>query len=256
MNIAGRVAVVTGGASGMGLAIVKHLIAMGANCVIFDVDADNGAQVVSELGAASFFTHVDVSNEASVQAGVASALERFGKIHFCINCAGIAPGSKTLGKEGPFPLALWNKTIDINLTGTFNVLRLCAEQIAKNAPLTEDGCRGVILNIASIAAFEGQIGQAAYSASKGGIVALTLPVARDLASVGIRVNTIAPGLVDTPLFANMPTPVYDTLCRSPLFPNRLADPDDIAKLAIAVIENDYLNGECIRIDGGLRMQPK
>ena len=256
MDINGKVAVVTGGASGMGLAILRRLVGKGARGVIFDVNAEQGEKIAAELGEAVIFAKVDVTSEESVGAGVAKAMATFGAIHFCINCAGIATGSKTLGKDGPFPLDLWNKTLAVNLTGSFNVLRLCAEQIAKNDPVTEDGCRGVIINTASVAAFEGQVGQAAYSASKGGIVGMTLPIARDLSTLGIRVNTIAPGLIDTPMFAAMPAPVYESLSRTPLFPKRLGRADDIAHIACAIIENDYINGECVRMDAGLRMQPK
>lgn len=256
MDIQEKVAVVTGGASGMGLAILRRLVDCGAKVVIFDVNTELGNEVASAMSESVIFAEVNVTDPNSVNAGLALAVEKFGAIHFCVNCAGIATGSKTLGKDGPFPLDLWHKTISINLTGTFNVLRLCAEHMKKNTPMTQDGCRGVIVNTASIAAFEGQVGQAAYSASKGGIVAMTLPIARDLASVGIRVNSVAPGLVDTPLFDNLPRPVYESLCCTPLFPQRLGQPDDVAKLVVAVIENDYINGECIRIDGGLRMQAK
>lgn len=256
MDISGKVAVVTGGASGMGLAILRRLVGMGAKGAIFDVNAQVGEAVAAELGEAVMFAQVDVTSEASVSAGVASVMARFGAIHFCINCAGIATGSKTIGKDGPFPLALWQKTLAVNLTGTFNVLRLCAQEMIKNAPATADGCRGCIINTASVAAFEGQVGQAAYSASKGGIVGMTLPVARDLASFGIRVNTIAPGLIDTPMFESLPAPVYASLSRTPLFPQRLGRAEDIAHIVTAVLENDYINGECIRMDAGLRMQPK
>jgi NAD(P)-dependent dehydrogenase (short-subunit alcohol dehydrogenase family) len=180
----------------------------------------------------------------------------FGAIHVCVNCAGIGSAHKTFGKDGPFPLAAWNRTIAVNLTGTFNVARLCAEQMAKNQPFDSNGGRGVIINIASVAAFDGQIGQAAYSASKAGIVGMTLPMARDLSSIGVRVNTIAPGLIETPLLGSLPADVLDALGKSVLYPKRLGKPTEIAHLAIAIIENDYLNAECIRVDGGIRMQPR
>ncbi|QQD20071.1 3-hydroxyacyl-CoA dehydrogenase [Spongiibacter nanhainus] len=256
MDIKDKVAVVTGGASGMGLEILKRLVSLGGKGVIFDVNAELGEAKAKELGDSVIFAQVDVTNEESVKAGVAKAVEAFGAIHFNINCAGIATGSKTVGKDGPFPLDLWSKTLAVNLTGTFNVLRLCAEQMTKNEPLTEDGCRGVIVNTASVAAFEGQVGQAAYSASKGGIVGMTLPIARDLSTFGIRVNTIAPGLIDTPMFESLPAPVYESLSRTPLFPQRLGRPQDIAHIVTSIIENDYINGECVRMDAGLRMQPK
>ncbi|MDG0980441.1 MAG: SDR family NAD(P)-dependent oxidoreductase [Halieaceae bacterium] len=256
MEINGNVAVVTGGASGMGKEILENLVARGASVAIFDVNRAAGEKIAADLGSKVIYCEVDVTSEDSVAAGVATVISTFGAIHICINCAGIATGSKTVGKDGAFPLTLWKKTLDINLTGTFNVLRLCAEQMTKNTPVTEDGGRGVIINTASIAAFEGQVGQAAYSASKGGIVALTLPVARDLASYGIRVNTIAPGLIETPMFESLPEPVVESLSKTPLYPQRLGKPADIAHMMIAIIENDYINGECIRMDAGLRMQPK
>lgn len=256
MEINGNVAVVTGGASGMGKEILENLVARGASVAIFDVNRAAGEKIAADLGSKVIYCEVDVTSEDSVAAGVATVISTFGAIHICINCAGIATGSKTVGKDGAFPLTLWKKTLDINLTGTFNVLRLCAEQMTKNTPVTEDEGRGVIINTASIAAFEGQVGQAAYSASKGGIVALTLPVARDLASYGIRVNTIAPGLIETPMFESLPEPVVESLSKTPLYPQRLGKPADIAHMMIAIIENDYINGECIRMDAGLRMQPK
>lgn len=256
MEINNHVAVVTGGASGMGKEILENLVARGARVAIFDVNSAAGEKISADLGDNVIYCQVDVTDEDSVAAGVSDVISTFGAIHICINCAGIATGSKTVGKEGAFPLSLWKKTLDINLTGTFNVLRLCAEQMTKNTPVTDDGGRGVIINTASIAAFEGQVGQAAYSASKGGIVALTLPVARDLAGYGIRVNTIAPGLIETPMFESLPEPVVESLSKTPLYPQRLGKPADIAHMMIAIIENDYINGECIRMDAGLRMQPK
>ncbi|CAA0094750.1 SDR family NAD(P)-dependent oxidoreductase [Zhongshania aliphaticivorans] len=256
MDIKGKVAVVSGGASGMGLEIVKRLVNLGAKAAIFDMNAAAGEAVVVELGESVMFADVNVTSEESVQAGVNATMAAFGAIHICVNCAGIATGSKTLGKDGPFPLDLWQKTLAVNLTGTFNVLRLCAEQMAKNTPDNEDGVRGAIVNTASVAAFEGQVGQAAYSASKGGIVGMTLPIARDLSTVGIRVNTIAPGLINTPMFESLPAPVYQALSSTPLFPKRLGRAPEIAHMVTSIIENDYINGECIRMDAGLRMQPK
>jgi NAD(P)-dependent dehydrogenase (short-subunit alcohol dehydrogenase family) len=256
MDIKGKVAVVSGGASGMGLEIVKRLVSLGAKAAIFDMNAAAGEAAVAELGDTVMFADVNVTSEESVQAGVNATMAAFGAIHICVNCAGIATGSKTLGKDGPFPLDLWQKTLAVNLTGTFNVLRLCAEQMAKNTPDNEDGVRGAIVNTASVAAFEGQVGQAAYSASKGGIVGMTLPIARDLSTVGIRVNTIAPGLINTPMFESLPAPVYQALSSTPLFPKRLGRAPEIAHMVTSIIENDYINGECIRMDAGLRMQPK
>jgi 3-hydroxyacyl-CoA dehydrogenase/3-hydroxy-2-methylbutyryl-CoA dehydrogenase len=256
MDINGKVAVVTGGASGIGQGVARALAAKGAKVAIFDLNEAANQAMVAELGEAAIAVKVDVSEEASVAAGIARTLQAFGAIHVCVNCAGIGSAAKTFGKDGPFPLATWNKTVGINLTGSFNVLRLCAEQMAKNAPIGRDGSRGAIINTASVAAFDGQMGQAAYSASKGGVVGMTLPIARDLAGLGIRCNTIAPGLIDTPLFSAMPPEVVDALAKSVLYPKRLGRPDEIAHLAVCLIENDYINGETIRIDGGIRMQPR
>lgn len=256
MEIRGKVAVVTGGASGIGEGIVRALAAKGGRVAIFDLNEARGRALVSELGDAAIFARVDVTDEGSVASGIAQTMSAFGAIHVCVNCAGLATAHRTYGKGGPFPLADWKKTIDVNLTGTFNVLRLCAEQMAKNEPVNADGVRGVVINTASVAAFDGQVGQAAYSASKGGVVGMTLPVARDLASVGVRVNTIAPGLIDTPLFAALPPDVVDALGKSVLYPKRLGRPEEIAHLAVCLVENDYINGETIRIDGGIRMPPR
>jgi NAD(P)-dependent dehydrogenase (short-subunit alcohol dehydrogenase family) len=256
MDINGKVAVVTGGASGIGEGVVRGLAARGARVAIFDLNEAAGQALASQLGDAVRFAKVNVTDEASVAAGIAQTMASFSAIHACVNCAGVGSAAKTYGKDGPFPLAEWNRTIGINLTGTFNVIRLCAEQMARNAPVNADGVRGVVVNIASVAAYEGQIGQAAYSASKGGIVGMTLPIARDLSGLGIRVNTIAPGLIDTPLFAALPPEVVDGLAKSVLYPKRLGRPAEIAHLAICLIENDYINGETVRIDGGIRMQPR
>ena len=256
MDIKGKVAVVSGGASGMGLEIVKRLLSLGAKAAIFDMNAAAGEAVVAEFGDSVMFADVNVTSEESVQAGVNATMEAFGAIHICFNCDVIATCSKTLCRDGPFPLDLWQKTLAVNLTGTFNVLRLCAEQMAKNTPDNDDGVRGAIVNTASVAAFEGQVGQAAYSASKGGIVGMTLPIARDLSTIGIRVNTIAPGLINTPMFESLPAPVYEALSSTPLFPKRLGRASEIAHMVTSIIENDYINGECIRMDAGLRMQPK
>lgn len=256
MDIRGKAAVVTGGASGIGEGIVRALAGKGARVAIFDLNEARGRALASELGDSAIFAKVNVTDEGSVTAGIAQTMSAFGAIHVCVNCAGLATAHKTYGKGGPFPLADWKTTIDVNLTGTFNVLRLCAEQMAKNEPVNADGVRGVVINTASVAAFDGQVGQAAYSASKGGVVGMTLPVARDLASIGVRVNTIAPGLIDTPLFAALPPDVVDALGKSVLYPKRLGRPEEIAHLAVCLIENDYINGETIRIDGGIRMPPR
>lgn len=256
MKIDRTTAVITGGASGIGRAVTRAIAEKGGRVAIFDLNETAGQELVGELGAGALFEKVNVADESSVAAAIAKTMSAFGSIHICVNCAGIGSAHKTFGKDGPFPLAAWNKTIAVNLTGTFNVARLCAEQMAKNQPFDTHGARGVIVNIASVAAYDGQIGQVAYSASKAGIVGITLPMARDLSSLGIRVNTIAPGLIETPLLGSLPMEVLDALAKSVLYPKRLGKPEEIAHLALAIVENDYLNGECIRVDGGIRMQPR
>lgn len=256
MEIASKVAIVTGGASGLGRATVERFAAQGAKVAIFDMNAAAGSAIASELGDSVIYENVNVTEAASVQAGIDHVIEVFGAIHICCNFAGIGSASKTLGKQGVHPLADFNAVIQVNLIGTFNVLRLAAEQMANNDPLNEDGARGVIINTASVAAFEGQVGQAAYSASKGGIVGMTLPIARDLAPYGIRVNTIAPGLIHTPLLAQVGEEMYQSLEQQVVFPKRLGKAAEIAQLAASIVENDYMNGECIRLDGAIRMQPR
>ena len=263
MQLKGKTAVITGGASGIGRATARRFAGQGARCVIFDINDEKGAALASELGESAAYQRVDVTDESSVQAGIEAALKAFGAIHINCNYAGIGNAMRTVSKKGPFPLADFRKVIDINLIGTFNVLRLCAERMQANPPEGEDGGRGVIINTASIAAYEGQIGQAAYSASKGGVAGMTLPIARDLAVVGIRVNTIVPGLIATPLMmggAEELTPeiweFLKPLGSQVLFPQRLGSPDEIAHAAQFIVENDYINGECLRMDGGIRMQPK
>ncbi len=256
MEIAGKVAIITGGASGLGEATVRRLAGMGARVGILDMNEERGRALVAELGESVSFHRADVCAEEPVQQAIDGLLARHGALHVCCNYAGTGNAIRTLGRDGPFPLAEFERVVRINLIGTFNVLRLAAQQMARNEPLDADGARGVIINTASVAAYEGQIGQAAYSASKGGVVGMTLPVARDLAQYGIRVNTIVPGLIDTPLFQGLPEPAITALGRQVLFPQRLGAADEIARLAVAIIENDYLNGECIRLDGGIRMQPR
>jgi NAD(P)-dependent dehydrogenase (short-subunit alcohol dehydrogenase family) len=263
MDIKDKVAVVTGGASGLGRATVRRLIAEGGKCAIFDMNEEKGNALVADLGESAIFCKVNVVDEESVAAAIATTMDTFGAIHIDCNFAGIGNAMRTMGKKGPFPLDAFKLIIDVNLIGTFNVLRLCAEQMAKNEPYNKDGGRGAIINTASVAAYEGQIGQAAYSASKGGVVGMTLPIARDLAVLGIRVNTIVPGLIATPLMmggAEELTPeiweFLKPLGEQVLFPRRLGDPDEIAHLAQMMVENDYINGECVRLDGGIRMQPK
>lgn len=252
MNLKETVAVITGGASGLGEATVRNFVAGGARVAIFDMNAERGEMVAKELGDAVLFQKVDVTDEASVVAAIAATMEKFGKITANVNCAGIGVASKTLGKEGPHTLSLFKKVVDINLTGTFNVFRLCAEQMAKNQP-NEDGERGVIVNTASVAAFDGQKGQVAYSATKGAIVGMTLPVSRDLAYYGIRICAIAPGLFLTPLFEGLGQEVVDLLSAQVTFPKRLGKPSEYGSLARTIVESPYMNGETIRLDGAIRL---
>jgi NAD(P)-dependent dehydrogenase (short-subunit alcohol dehydrogenase family) len=252
-SLSGSTALVTGGASGMGEATARRLAAAGATVVIVDRDQTKGEQVAGELGGT--FAPADVTSEDDVTAAVAAATE-LGPLRTCIHCAGIGWAERTLNRAGdPHSLETFRKVLEINLVGTFNVMRLAAAGMAGNEP-DEYGERGVIVNTASVAAYDGQIGQAAYSASKGGVVALTLTAARDLAAVGIRVCTIAPGLVDTPLLGGLPAEAREVLAQSVLFPKRLGVPDDFASLAMEIVRNSYLNGEVIRMDAGIRMPPK
>jgi len=251
MKLSTTAAVITGGASGLGEATARHFAAAGAQVTILDRDADRGAAVAQEIG--GHFAQTDVTDEASVQAAIDLAMSKMGRISACVNCAGIAYGIKTVGKEGAHPLDAFQRTIDINLVGSFNVARLAAVEMAKNDP-EADGGRGVIINTASIAAFDGQKGQAAYAASKGGVVGMTLPMARDLASSGIRVMTIAPGIFMTPMLAGLPEEVQQQLAADVPNPARLGDPAEYGRLAGFIVEMGYLNGEVIRIDGALRMR--
>jgi NAD(P)-dependent dehydrogenase (short-subunit alcohol dehydrogenase family) len=255
MKIDGKTFLVTGGASGLGEATVRCLHAAGGRVVILDLNTEAGTKLAAELGAAVRFARTDVTSEADVQQALAHARESFGDLHGAVNAAGIGTAEKVLGKNGPHPLELFERTVRINLVGTFNVIRLAAAAMAAGEP-AETGERGVIVNTASVAAFDGQIGQAAYAASKGGIVALTLPVARELARSGIRVMTIAPGIFDTPLLAGLPEPARLSLGQQVPFPSRLGRPDEYAALVRHVVENEMLNGEVIRLDGALRMAPK
>ncbi|KNE19540.1 3-hydroxyacyl-CoA dehydrogenase [Virgibacillus pantothenticus] len=255
MEIANGAAVVTGGASGLGEATVRQIVAEGGKVAIFDVARKNGTALAEELGSQVAFYHVDVTNEASVQTALESTMDQFEQVNILVNCAGIGVAEKTVGKRGVHDLTTFKNVVNVNLIGTFNVLRLTAHKMAENIP-NENNERGVILNTASVAAFEGQIGQAAYSASKGGIVGMTLPIARDLSSLGIRVMTIAPGLFATPLFASLPEEAREALGEMTPFPSRLGYPKEYAQLAQSIIENPMLNGETIRLDGAIRMQPK
>ena len=255
MNITGRTFIVTGGASGLGRAAAEAIVNAGGTVVLLDVNAEAGAAAELAIGPQARFAQADVTSEEQVKAAVDLAVSAFGDLHGVVNAAGIGPAAKVLGKNGPHNLDLFEKTIRINLVGTFNVIRLAAAVMAQNAPL-ETGERGVIINTASIAAFDGQIGQPAYAASKGGIVALTLPVAREFASIGIRCVTIAPGIFDTPLLAALPEAARVSLGQQVPFPSRLGRPTEYAALARHIIENEMINGEVIRIDGALRMAPR
>jgi NAD(P)-dependent dehydrogenase (short-subunit alcohol dehydrogenase family) len=247
--------IVTGGASGLGEATVRRFHGAGANVVIADLNRERGEKLVAELGSRAVFARTDVTAEADGQACVAAALARFGGLQGLVNCAGVGTPEKVLGKNGPQPLANFARTVGINLIGTFNMLRLAAEAMSKGQP-NMAGERGVIINTASVAAFDGQIGQPAYAASKAGVVGMTLPVARELARFGIRVCTIAPGLFYTPMMESLPAEVQESLARSVPFPPRLGRPDEYAQLAAQIVENEMLNGETIRLDGALRMAPK
>jgi len=255
MQIKDATFIVTGGASGLGGGTARMLAANGANVVIADLQADKGEALAKEFGKAGRFVKCDVTSEADGKAVVDAALKEFGGLQGLVNCAGIASGEKTIGKEGPHSLASFARTINVNLIGTFNMIRLAAAAMAKQPP-RESGERGVIICTASVAAFDGQIGQAAYSASKGGIVGMTLPVARDLARDGIRVLTIAPGIFETPMLHGLPKEIQDSLGKQVPFPSRLGRPDEYAALAKAMIEIQMLNGEVVRLDGAIRMAPK
>ncbi len=255
MQIADHVFLVTGAASGLGAATARLLAAEGGSVVIADRDGAAGKRIAADLGSAARFALTDVTSEHDAQAAVDLALSAFGHLHGLVNCAGIAPSEKVVGREGPHRLETFARTININLIGAFNMIRLAAAAIAKEDPDAE-GERGVIVNTASIAAFDGQIGQAAYAASKGGVAALTLPIARELARSGIRVVAIAPGIFATPMMAAFPQEVQDALAKSVPFPPRLGRPDEFATLVRHIVQNSMLNGETIRLDGALRMAPR
>lgn len=253
MLIRGKTFVVTGGGSGLGAAAARMLADEGANVVIADINADAGARIVGELGTGAAFILTDVTQDKDGQAAIDMALEHFGHLHGLINCAGVAPGEKVIGRDGPHRLDSFARTIAINLVGTFNMIRLAADAIAREAP-DAAGARGVIVNTASIAAFDGQKGQAAYAASKAGIAGMTLPLARDLAAQGIRVCAIAPGIFATPMMGGLPQEVQDGLAAEVTFPRRLGEPEEFARLVAFIIRSGYLNGEVIRLDGALRMR--
>lgn len=255
MQVKDKVAVITGGVSGLGRGTADLFVQEGGKVVLFDLNEELGKKAVAELGADNaLFVKTNVTSEESVREGISAAVAKFGGVHICINCAGIGTASKTMGKNGPYPFEEFTRTINVNLIGTFNVMRLCAEQMSKQEPVGDDNERGVIINTASVAAFEGQIGQLAYSASKGGVVSMTLPAARDLVPYGIRVMCIAPGIIDTPMLSNSLDPkVREALIATVQFPKRLGLPSDFARTARDIVQNGYLNGEVIRMDAGLRM---
>ncbi|MGV2940147.1 3-hydroxyacyl-CoA dehydrogenase [Mesobacillus sp. LC4] len=248
-------AIVTGGASGLGEATVRRIVEQGGKAAILDLSVERGEALVKELGEQTLFIKTDVTSEEEVSNAINKAFESFGSINTVVNCAGIGVAGKLLSRKGVHSLDMFSKVISINLIGTFNVIRLASEQMSKNAA-NELGERGVIINTASVAAFDGQIGQAAYSASKGGVVGMTLPIARELASYGIRVMTIAPGLFHTPMFDSLPEEARDSLGKMVPFPQRLGYPEEYAQLAESILTNPMLNGETIRLDGAIRMQPK
>jgi NAD(P)-dependent dehydrogenase (short-subunit alcohol dehydrogenase family) len=253
MNPSGQVAIVTGGGSGLGEATARALAARGARVAILDVGLARAEQVAAELGGIAL--QCDVSSAENAEAAVAAAASRLGEPRILVNCAGIAIAMKTTGKDGPHPLDMFRKVVEVNLIGSFNMIRLVAARAERLDPLA-GGERGVIVNTASVAAYDGQIGQAAYAASKGGVVGMTLPVARDLARAGIRVMTIAPGIFRTPMLAGLPQDAQDSLGQQVPFPPRLGDPAEYAALALHIVENQMLNGETIRLDGAIRMAPK
>ena len=248
-------AVITGGASGLGFAVAQHLVARGGRVALLDVNDDKGRAAAASLGAAAAYLRTDVTDEGAVSATLAEAKARLGGLNVAINCAGILGAGRVLGKEGPMPLKNFATTVMVNLVGSFNVAKAAADVMQHNAP-GEDGERGVIVNTASIAAFEGQIGQAAYSASKGGVVGMTLPMAREFARIGVRVMTIAPGVFHTPMVDGMPPNVYESLCAQVPYPSRLGKPEEYADTVAFILGNHYLNGGVIRIDGAIRLAPK
>jgi 3-hydroxyacyl-CoA dehydrogenase / 3-hydroxy-2-methylbutyryl-CoA dehydrogenase len=255
MRIQDSIALVTGGASGLGEATVRNIVEKGGKAAILDVSEERGNRLAAELGENAVFYKTDVTSEESVQLAIDSAISQFGCINTVVNCAGIAIAEKTVGREKAHNFDRFKKVIEINLIGTFNVIRLAAEQMVKNQP-NQEGERGVMINTASVAAFDGQIGQAAYSASKGGVVGMTLPIARDLAKSGIRVMTIAPGIIETPLFGSLSDQARAALETQVPFPSRLGRPSEYAQLTQSIIENVLLNGETIRLDGAIRMPPR
>jgi NAD(P)-dependent dehydrogenase (short-subunit alcohol dehydrogenase family) len=258
MELQNKIAIVTGGASGLGRATCEQLVNKGVKVAIFDLNEDAAKQAVAELGETNAtYRIVDVTSDIEAAEAVNSVVEQFGALHVLVNCAGIAPAAKVLDREGnAMPLSKFATAININLIGSFNLARLAAEQMAKNEPMGEALERGVIVNTASVAGYEGQMGQSAYAASKGGIIALSLPMARDLAKTGIRVNAIAPGIMGTPMLLGMPENVQESLVANIQFPKRMGLPSEFGDLVAHIAENAYINGEAIRLDGAIRMQPR
>jgi NAD(P)-dependent dehydrogenase (short-subunit alcohol dehydrogenase family) len=254
MDVKGLSAIVTGGGSGMGAETARHLAKAGAKVALLDINKTNVEATAKEIGGLAI--ECDVTNEASAKAALETARGKHGPARILINCAGIAPGARVAGKDGPHDLALFTKVLNVNLIGTFNMIRLAAAEMSAADALNDTGERGVIINTASVAAFEGQIGQAAYSASKGGVVGMTLPIARELARFGIRVVTIAPSLIETPMLGGMTKEVQESLIATTIFPKRLGQPAEFAKLALHVVDNAMINGETIRLDGAVRLAPK
>jgi NAD(P)-dependent dehydrogenase (short-subunit alcohol dehydrogenase family) len=255
MNLSDVRAVVTGGASGLGLAVARQLLAQGGRVALFDINDERGAAAEAELGSAAKYLRTDVSSEDGVRQSIEAAVQHLGGLNVAVNCAGILGAGRVLGREGPMPLSQFEATVRVNLVGSFNVAKAAAERMQHNPP-GEDGERGVIVNTASIAAFEGQIGQAAYSASKGGVVGMTLPIAREFARIGVRMMTVAPGVFHTPMVDGMPEAVYQSLCEQVPYPSRLGRPEEFAETVAFIVQTRYLNGGVIRIDGAIRMQPK
>lgn len=258
MKLQDKIAIVTGGASGLGFATAKELVAAGMKVALLDLNEEAGQQAANTLGSdQTIFVKTNVTDDASATKAIERIVSQYGAIHLCVNCAGIAPAKKILDRENnAMPLDDFAKVININLVGSFNIARLAAAQMAKNEPIGEAGERGVIINTASVAAYEGQMGQTGYAASKGGIVGLTLPMARDLAKTGIRVNTIAPGIMGTPMLLAMPDNVQESLVANIQFPKRMGLPSEFGQLVMHITENAYLNGETIRLDAAIRMQPR
>ncbi|HET6603686.1 MAG TPA: SDR family NAD(P)-dependent oxidoreductase [Xanthomonadaceae bacterium] len=255
MNLTDVRAVITGGVSGLGYGVARHLVAQGGKVVLLDINDERGATAVSELGDAASYLRTDVTDEAGVASTVAQARDAMGGLNVAVSCAGVLGAGRVLGREGPMPLSQFETTVRINLVGSFNVAKAAADLMQHNAP-GEDEERGVIVNTASVAAYEGQIGQAAYSASKGGVVAMTLPMAREFARIGVRVMTIAPGVFHTPMVDGMPEAVYQSLCAQVPYPSRLGTPEEFAHTVAFIVSTRYLNGSTIRLDGAIRMQAK